>query len=84
MYIAQQIRNHLQWLGFPIANDPNYGDAATVAAFKGQWGKQTEVNWMVWRTEWGEGEGREIQPPHDTDTLTPSHASHDDPNPTHI
>lgn len=40
---THQIRNHLQWLGFPIANDPNYGDAATVAAFKGQWGKQTEV-----------------------------------------
>ena len=40
---SPQIRNHLQWLGFPIANDPNYGDAATVGAFKGQWGKQTEV-----------------------------------------
>ena len=41
---THQIRNHLQWLGFPIANDPNYGDAATVSAFKGAWQGQHGKN----------------------------------------
>eukprot|EP01047_Picozoa_sp_COSAG01_P012803 COSAG01_NODE_585_length_15160_cov_15.779473_4_plen_171_part_00 len=29
---THQIRVHLQWLGAPIANDPNYGPPATAAA----------------------------------------------------
>lgn len=30
---THQIRLHLQWLGHPIANDPNYGDEAAVEAY---------------------------------------------------
>ena len=39
---THQIRCHIQWLGFPIANDPHYGCEATVAAFKGAWKQEEE------------------------------------------
>lgn len=39
---THQIRLHLQWLGHPIANDPNYGDPSVVAAFKAAWAKATD------------------------------------------